>query len=186
MTARTDDQLLQGFQNGDKSCFEELVYRYKNSLYQYIAAMVRDDGAAGDIFQEVFLNFYRRIADYRAEGKFKSYLFTSARNRILNYFRDRAKLFSLDDTDEEGNPYLHDETPGKDPLPLDGLERAETAEKIRQAVLQLPPNQREVIYLKEYMTFKEIAQLTGRPLGTVLAEHHRGIQKMQKILSKEV
>lgn len=185
MSERSDDELVTGFQNGDQDCFNELVYRYKNVLYQYIMVMVRDEGAAGDIFQEVFLSFYRRIHDFRPEGKLKSYLFTSARNRMLNFFRDRDKLFSLDDTDEEGNPYLHDELPGDDPQPLEGMERAELAARIKNASLRLPARQREAIYLKQYMTFREAAELLDRPLGSVLADHHRGIQKMQKMLRDE-
>lgn len=185
MNGQSDDELVVGFQNGDERCFNELVYRYKNMLYQYIMVMVRDEGAAGDIFQEVFLNFYRHIHDYQPEGKLKSYLFTAARNRILNYFRDKDKLVSLDDTDEEGNPYWHDELPGQDPQPLEGLERAELAQQIRNASLRLPPAQREAIYLKQYMTFKEASELLNRPLGTVLADHHRGIRKMQKMLQNE-
>ena len=52
MNARSDDELVAGFQNGDETCFNELVYRYKNILYQYILVMVRDEGAAdGDAAQ---------------------------------------------------------------------------------------------------------------------------------------
>lgn len=185
MSDRSDDELVLGFQNGDQECFNQLVYRYKNILYQYIMVMVRDEGAAGDIFQEVFLGFYRRINDYRPEGKLKSYLFTAARNRMLNFFRDRDKLFSLDDTDEEGNAYMHDALPGADPQPLENLERAELAERIRNASLRLPARQREAIYLKQYMTFREAAELLKRPLGTVLADHFRGVQKMQMMLRDE-
>lgn len=185
MNARSDDELVAGFQNGDETCFNELVYRYKNILYQYILVMVRDEGAADDIFQEVFLNFYRRIKKYHPEGKLKSYLFTSARNRILNFFRDGNKMFSLDDTDEEGNTYLHNGLAGNDPQPLEKLEQEELAARIRNASLRLPPRQREAIYLKQYMTFREAAELLGRPLGTVLADHYRGVQKMQKLLKEE-
>ena len=185
MNARSDDELVAGFQNGDEMCFNELVYRYKNILYQYILVMVRDEGAADDIFQEVFLNFYRRIKEYHPEGKLKSYLFTSARNRILNFFRDGNKMFSLDDTDEEGNPYLHDGLAGDDPQPLEKLEQEELAARIRNASLRLPPRQREAIYLKQYMTVREAAELLGRPLGTVLADHYRGLQKMQKLLKED-
>ncbi len=185
MKELSDDELVAGFQNGDEQCFNELVYRYKNTLYQYILVMVRDEGAAGDIFQEVFLNFYRRIGQYRSEGKLKSYLFTAARNRVFNYFRDKDGVCSLDDTDEEGNPYLHDEVQGDDPSPLEKMEQAELGRRIQEASLRLPLSQREIIYLKQYMTFREAAQLLNRPLGTVLADHHRGIQKMQKMLRDE-
>lgn len=185
MKQRTDDELIVAFQNGNPEGFNELVYRYKNTLYQYIVAMVRDEGAAGDIFQEVFLSFYRRLNEYRPEGKLKSYLFTSAHNRILNFFRDQKQNVSLDDTDEEGNAYLQEELAGDDLQPLEHLEQAELANKIQTATLTLPQAQREVIYLKQYMTFREAAELLNRPLGTVLADHHRGIQKMKQLLQKE-
>ena len=185
MKERTDDELVIAFQNGEAESFNELVYRYKNILYQYIVAMVRDEGAAGDIFQEVFLNFFRRLSEYQPEGKLKSYLFTAAHNRILNYFRDRKQEVSLDDTDEEGKAYLQEELAGGDLPPLEQLQQAEIAEQIQKASMRLPAVQKEVIYLKQYMTFREIAELLGRPLGTVLADHHRGIQKMKYLLQKE-
>ena len=126
-----------------------------------------------------------KLKDYQPEGKLKSYLFTSARNRVLNFFRDNNKICSLDDTDEDGNAYFHDELAGDDPQPLDKLEQAELAERIRQATLRLPPAQREVVYLKQYMTFREAAELLSRPLGTVLADHYRAVRKMQNFLKEE-
>ena len=94
-------------------------------------------------------------------------------------------MFSLDDTDEEGNPYLHDGLTDNDPQPLEKLEQEELAARIRNESLRLPPRQREAIYLTQYMTFREAAELLGRPLGTVLADHYRGVQKMQKLLKEE-
>lgn len=185
MNALSDDELVLRCRQGDPDGFAELLYRYKNPLYQYILAMVRDAGAADDIFQDVFLAFYRRLAQYQPEGKLKSYLFTSARNKVWNFFRDGKQEVSLDDTNEDGTAYLQENISGPDPQPLDGLEREETARRIREASLRLPPAQREVIYLKQYMTFKEAAQLLGRPLGTVLADHYRGILKMRKMLQDE-
>lgn len=185
MNERTDDEWVIAAQRGEADGFNQLVYRYKNSLYQYILAMTRDSAAAEDIFQDVFLNFYRRLPQYRPEGKLKSYLFTAARNRILNYFRDRGNTLSLDETDEDGRSPWQEALPSPEAGPLKQLEQQETAQRIRRAAQQLPPRQREVIYLKQYMTFKEAAQLLNRPIGTVLADHHRGIQKMQNMLQNE-
>lgn len=183
----TDDELVLKFKKGQKECFEELVFRYKNSLYQYILSMVRDEGTAGDIFQEVFINFFKNVEKYNPQGKFKAWLFMSARNRILNFFRDKDKLYSLDETDENGEAYLQDMVAGNDLPPLEQLSNEELGRSIRKASLELPQKQREVIYLRQYLSFKEIAQMVGRPIGSVLAEHHRGIKKMQQLLSgKEV
>lgn len=181
----SDDELIERFKKGDAGSFEALVYRYKNSLYQYIMALVRDEGAAGDLFQEVFINFYKRVEQYQAQGKFKSWLFTSARNRVLNFFRNRDPLASLDESDEDGNPVLHDSLPGSQPLPLEELENRELGVCLRNAALRLPPAQREIIYLRQYLPFKEISVLVARPLGTVLAQYQRGVKKMQQMLLRQ-
>ena len=174
------------FKNGSNEAFEQLVFRYKNSLYQYILSMVQDEGAAGDLFQEVFLSFFRHAATYEAKGKFKSWLFLTARNKVFNYTRDQKKNTSLDQTDEEGNAFLHETLPDGAPHMLEALSSKETEEMIRQAAEQLPPRQREVIYLRQYLSFKEMAELLGRPIGTVLADCHRGVQKMQQILMAQL
>ena len=183
MNERTDDELVLLFKSGSGEAFEELVYRYKNSLYQYIMAMVQDEGAAGDLFQEVFISFFKHADKYQPRGKFKSWLFLTARNKVLNFFRDRDPLASLDQTDEEGNAFLHDTLPDGAPSPLEGLAGRETEEEIRRASLTLPQRQREMIYLRQYLSFKEIAELMDRPLGTVLADCHRAIKKMQHLLA---
>ena len=181
----TDDELVSAFRQGDEQAFEMLVLRYKNPLYQYIMSMTQDEGAAADLFQETFISFFKNADKYEARGKFKSWLFLSARNRTLNFFRDRDKLSSLDGTDEEDGLSLHETLPDGTLPPLEALSGRETEEEIRRAALNLPQRQREMIYLRQYFSFKEIAQMLGRPLGTVLADCHRAVKKMQSLLARE-
>lgn len=183
--AYTDDELVNAFRQGDGKAFEELVYRYKNPLYQYIMSLTGDEGASADLFQETFISFFKRADKYETRGKFKSWLFLTARNRTLNFFRDRDKLASLDQTDEENGLSLHETLPDDLPTPLEALSGRETAEEIRRAALELPPRQREMIYLRQYFSFKEIAEMLGRPLGTVLADCHRAVKKMQILLARQ-
>lgn len=180
-----DDDLADLFKRGDSQAFEELVYRYKNPLYQYLMALVKDEGAAEDLFQETFISFFKQADKYEPRGKFKSWLFLAARNRALNFFRDRDKLFSLDRTAEDGNAVLADTTADETPSPLETLSGRETEEQIRRASLELPERQREMIYLRPYFSFKEIAQMLDRPLGTVLADCHRAVKKMQILLARQ-
>ena len=181
----TDDELVSAFRQGDEQAFEMLVLRYKNPLYQYIMSMTQDEGAAADLFQETFISFFKNADKYEARGKFKSWLFLSARNRTLNFFRDRDKLSSLDGTDEEEGRSLHETLPDGTLPPLEVLSGRETEEEIRRAALNLPQRQREMIYLRQYFSFKEIAQMLGRPLGTVLADCHRAVKKMQLLLGRQ-
>ncbi len=184
-TELTDDQLVELFRAGNEKAFEELVYRYKNPLYQYIMSLVQDEGAAGDLFQEVFISFFKNVGKYESRGKFKSWLFLTARNRVFNFFRDRDKLSSLDQTDDDGNSVFHETLEDGQLAPLEELSGKEAEEMIRRASLQLPPRQREMIYLRQYLSFKEIAELLERPLGTVLADCHRAVKKMRQLLEKQ-
>lgn len=180
-----DDELVEYFKQGNKDAFDELVYRYKNSLYQYILSLVKDEGAAGDLFQEVFLAFFKHIDTYKAQGKFKSWLFLTARNKTLNYFRDNSPTDSLDQTDDDGNTFMYETVASDEPNPLEALSDKEAESTLHKLMASLPEKQKEILLLRQYLSFKEIAELVNRPLGTVLADAHRAIKKMQNLLLRQ-
>ncbi len=181
----SDDKLVQLFAAGDNSAFEELVLRYKNSLYQYILSLLKDEGAAGDVFQEVFISLFKHAAGFTAQGKCKAWLFLTARNKAFNYLRDQKGIDSLDQPDEEGNEFLHETLPDGEADQLARLSSQEGLEKLKSAIDQLPPRQKEVIYLRQYLSFAEMAEVQHRPLGTVLADCHRAVAKVRSLLAKE-
>jgi len=66
---------------------------------------------------------------------------------------------------------------------LDGLTQRETQQLLRSAVETLPERQREILLLRQDMSFKEIAEMLVRPLGTILSDYHRALGKMKQILT---
>ena len=182
MSVRKDDELIALFVQGHDEAFEELLFRHKNGLYQYILSLVKDEGAAGDLFQEVFLALYTHAADFKAQGKVKSWLFLTARNKCFNYLRDHKSTTSLDEQDEEGNEFWHEILPDTEASQLEQLTQQESMQKLREIISGLSPRQQEVLYLRPYFSFKEIAEMVDKPLGTVLADCHRGLEKVRKIL----
>lgn len=182
---QTDDKLVQLFAAGDNEAFEQLVLRYKNSLYQYLMSLVKDTGAAGDLFQEVFISLFKHAADFKAQGKLKAWLFLTARNKAFNYLRDQKGVDSLDQPDEEGNEFLHETLPDGEVDQLEQLTSQEGLEQLKKAIDQLPPRQKEVIYLRQYLSFAEMAEVQHRPLGTVLADCHRAVAKVRSLLVSE-
>lgn len=184
ITQQTDEALVLAFKQGQNEAFEELVYRYKNSLFQYIYGMVKETGAAEDLFQEVFVAFFKQKERFEVQGKFKSWLFLAARNRVFNFFRDTKQTVSLDQTDEDGNAFLQDILPQQEASVLEELSFRELEKSVAAAAEQLPPRQREMIYLRQFMSFQEIADTVGRPLGTVLADCHRAVKKMRSLLAQ--
>ena len=186
LSQRTDDELMSLFGGGSNEAFETLVLRYKNALYQYIKSMVLDQGAAEDLFQEVFITLFKSADKYQAQGKFKAWLFLMARNKVLNYFRAQNKnTTSLDQTDEEGNAFLQDTLPDTSAPVLEGLTQRETAQAVHRALEQLPERQREILILRQDMSFKEIAEMLGRPLGTILADSYRALGKLKQLLTAQ-
>ncbi len=182
---RPDDALVASFCQGDNEAFEELVLRYKNPLYQYILSLVKEESTAEDLFQEVFISFFKHAKSYQAQGKFKAWLFLTARNKVLNHWRDHKQMTSLDQTDDDGNAFLQEILPDQEPTALEELSFREFESSVARAIDQLPPRQREMIYLRQFMSFQEIAETVGRPLGTVLADCHRAVKKIRQILGSQ-
>ena len=182
---QNDDSLVASFCDGNNQAFEELVLRYKNSLYQYILSLVKDESVAEDVFQEVFISLFKHAKTYQAQGKFKAWLFLAARNKVLNYWRDHKNNTSLDQTDDDGNAYLQDTLSDNSRPVLDELNWRELQETVRQAIEQLPPRQKEMMYLRQYMSFQEIADTVQRPLGTVLADCHRAVKKVRQLIAQQ-
>lgn len=94
LNGRTDDELVLLFKSGSGEAFEELVYRYKNSLYQYIMTMVQDEGAAGDLFQEVFISLFKHADKYEPRGKFIVAVFNGAQPGVKFFQRPGQTLFA--------------------------------------------------------------------------------------------
>ena len=184
LNEQTDNALVEAFQQGNDSAFEELVYRYKNPLLQYLYGMVKDEAAAEDLFQDVFISFFKQRERFEASGSFKAWLFLTARNRVFNFFRDTKQVTSLDQTDEEGNAFMQETLADNSRPVLDELSWQDFQENVRQAIEQLSARQRDIIYLRQFLSFQEIADTVGKPLGTVLADCHRAIKKLQTILAE--
>lgn len=183
---QNDDSLVASFCDGNNQAFEELVLRYKNSLYQYILSLVKDESVAEDVFQEVFISLFKHAKTYKAQGKFKAWLFLAARNKVLNYWRDNKNGYSLDQTDDDGNAYLQDTLSDNSRPVLDELAGKELEKLVAWAADQLSPRQREMIYLRQFLSFQEIADTVGRPLGTVLADCHRAVKKIRQLIEEKV
>ncbi|MDR0291611.1 MAG: sigma-70 family RNA polymerase sigma factor [Elusimicrobium sp.] len=187
MSELTDAELLKNFKAGDTACLGFIMERYKAPLFSYIVSMVKDSALAEDIFQEVFLKIVKTPDCYKDTGSFKSWLFTVGRNKCMDHFRAAAaeKSISLD-AQEEDEISLHDTIKSDEKEPLDTLINEDDGEAILNALKKLPAEQREVITLRQTMSFKEIAEYLKCPLGTVLARASRGYKKMQVELAKEV
>ncbi|WP_424245781.1 RNA polymerase sigma-70 factor (ECF subfamily) [Elusimicrobium posterum] len=180
-----DKELLESFKNGDAQAIGFIIEKYKSSLFTYIKSYVKDDGTAEDIFQEVFLKLINNPGSYKEQGNFKAWLFTLARNKCMDFFRSgkSENTVSIDMEIEEGYS-VADTLDGGDKEPLEQMLDLENGQAIYEAFNALPKEMREVLLLRENLSFKEISEVLNCPIGTVLARANRGYKKMQEVLSK--
>lgn len=189
----SEEDLANSYAKGHTEALEELIRRCKADLFGYILSIVGRHDAAEDIFQETFLKFALRPELYKDRYKFRSWIFTVARNETLDYIRKQASLREVsmsgntDDGsgDTEGSVFLG--LKEDDSLRPDGqLENANIRQEIRKALDALPYEQREIFYLRHYsgLSFKEISEMTGEKMGTLLSRMSRTATALREALEK--
>ena len=182
----TDDELIAAFQAGDAEALGELLQRHKSALYGYLLRLTGRRDAAEDIFQDVFLKLVRDPSAYGQRGKFRPWLFTVARNAAMAHFRRQGSRAEVPLHGEGALPGPADRTASPEPGPEAAAVNKELSEIIAAALGRLSPDQREVFYLRHYsgLSFKEIAEMLGLPIGTVLARMSRAAALLRKDISK--
>jgi RNA polymerase sigma-70 factor (ECF subfamily) len=163
--ARSDVQLMLDVKAGDEVSFELLLHRYRTPLVHFLYRMVRDQAAAEDLAQEVFLRVYRAREQYEPSAKFTTWMFRIATNLALNAKRDgrhRQLEVSIDQPDETGegrsaSVEVADSRPG---IETELIARDRSA-LIRRAIEDLPEKQRAAVLLHKYqeMGYDEIAKV---------------------------
>ncbi|HYB61751.1 MAG TPA: RNA polymerase sigma factor [Methylomirabilota bacterium] len=163
--ARSDVQLMLEVKAGDEASFELLLRKYRTPLVNFLYRIVRDQGTAEDLAQEVFLRVYRARLEYAPSAKFTTWMFRIATNLALNALRDgrhRQQEISMDQqavhSDEAASPWeVADRRPGVE----HELIQRDRAVFIRRAIAQLPEKQRAAVLLHKYqeLDYDEIARI---------------------------
>jgi len=176
-------------QGGDAVAFETLINAYGGSLYGLFYRSVGNRHDAEDLLQELFLRLVRNIGRYDHRDRFDAWLYRVATNLIRDRVRKSVRLkgrFRRLDTGGDENADvvagLSDESPG----PAETLAAGEQYDDLQKALSKLPDEQREVLLLRHFsgLSFQQIAQITGCPVGTALARAHRGLQKLRQLLER--
>ena len=177
----SDEQLVDALAAGDSRALSTLWDRHARPAYSLALRMLRDPGWAEEVVQDVFLRLWRNPAAYDAtRGDLRRWLLSVAHHAAVDGLRGRR-----------GSARSRDAGPG----PLEGMGREEEdpadaawanlrAERVRAAISQLPPTQREVIELAYFggWSQSEIAKNTGQPLGTVKSRLRMGMKKLRASL----
>ncbi|MCL2145219.1 MAG: sigma-70 family RNA polymerase sigma factor [Endomicrobia bacterium] len=177
-----DSELVSCFKRGNGAAFEEIVMRYQALLYTYILSITKNADASNDILQDVFIRVFKTLGRYNEENKLKNWLFTLTRNMTMDYFRKNSvKTLPLESQDDEELSILGT-LAANDSHPLDIAITNDTNSKINEALGKLSADERELIALKDSMTFQEIAEMQSKPIGTLLSKFNRALKKLKTIL----
>ena len=158
--------------------FQDAVHKYLNPLYNYALVLARQD--AEDLLQESIARAWEAFHRFDRSQSFKPWIFTIMRNVQIDRLRRRRLQPSEEPLgyQKEAEPVVSLENPlCSIPLaPEDILLRRETVEQVREAIRHLPPLLREIVELRdiEGLSYREIATIVSRPVGTVMSRLYRG------------
>ena len=172
---------------GDRAAFSELVDKYKQPVMNFVFRRLHDETEAEDLAQNVFLQVYKSRARYKQTAKFSTWLFTITHNLCLNELRRRSRhpAESLEEThvENEDQPprQIEDKTQSAAP---DNVLQTELAQKIDEALDELPDNQRSAILLcrQEDLSYEQIAKVLRCSLSATKSLIHRGRETLKEKL----
>jgi RNA polymerase sigma-70 factor (ECF subfamily) len=181
LSATADCDLVTRAVAGREDGFEELVRRYQRPIAAYVYRMVGDYESALDLTQEVFIKVYNSLRRYRSEFKFSTWIYKIAHNSAVDHLRRRGGREQALQREFDGEQYdLPIES--RRPSPEQESERAERREEIERVVRELPAAYRELVVLRHShdLSYDEIAEVTGLPLGTVKNRLFRAREVMRR------
>ena len=177
-----------GLKRQDAGLLDELIVRYQHRLLRYLLYLTSNREQAEDLFQEVWMRVLVRGSQYNGQARFETWLFTIARNLLIDQRRKRT-MSSLDELFEgkgdDDRPMAFEVADG-DPTPFDHFSNFEDRGRIAAALLELDTLHREVLVLRfhEELSLEEIAKVTRAPLSTVKSRLYRGMAMIKPKLER--
>ena len=178
-----DRALVDRARAGDVDAFEALVLRYQTRIVNYASTMIRDAGEAEDVAQETFVRAYRALGQFRGDSSFKTWLYRIATNTARTHLERQVRSARVSDysLDDAAQPLGAGDVPS-------GAATAEelliARDAVDRALAELPEELRLAVILRdiEGLDYKEIAEVTGVPIGTVESRIFRGRRRLRPLL----
>ncbi|MYB19388.1 MAG: sigma-70 family RNA polymerase sigma factor [Holophagales bacterium] len=184
-TRATDEELVAAILDGDAALYTDLVERYRGRLINYLNRFLGNFQESEELSQEVFLRVYRALDRYNPKYRFSTWLFRVAKNAAIDLIRKRRlKLVPMQRVGVDGQTQEREfESEERDPYRT--LRNVERRQAIGAAIDGLKEEYRELIQLRHFaeMTYEEIAEFKGMPLGTVKNKLFRGRRMLKARLA---
>ena len=177
---RQNQAIARGLKRNDPELLDQLIDLYQHRLLRYLLFLTGKREVAEDLFQETWMRVLVRGAQYNGKARFDTWLFTIARNLVIDLSRKR-QMASLDEMSEAGEDERPFEVAMDGPSPLEQFASREDRAEVAEVLLKLEPNYREVLVLRfhDEMSLEEIASVTCAPLSTVKSRLYRGLAALK-------
>jgi len=167
-----DGALVARVQSGDRKAFGELVRRHREPVARLVRRWVRDDEAAEDVTQQVFLRALRGIEGFRRDASFSTWLHRIAQNAAKNHARDAKRTVAIEDVELITNA-----------LGTGRMAAREARARLGAALEQLPPKQRMTVELRlvHELPFRAIAEMIGSTEEAARANYQHAVKRLREI-----
>jgi RNA polymerase sigma-70 factor (ECF subfamily) len=182
----TDDQLVSRAATGDRAALDELFRRFRQPAYRVAYRLLGHEADALDAVQEAFVKVLLHLDGFQGRSTFKTWLLRVVSNSALDLGRKRARRGVLPgEADDGGDP-----DPGVLTMddPARGLETADLRRALDAALAELPDVQRQtfVLHVDGELSYKEVAEVLGISIGTVMSRLYYARQKLKAALTPHV
>ena len=168
------DSWIEAFQAGDERIFQEIDESYRNAILRFVSQRIPDRDTALDVTQEIFIKAFRFRARYSSEYAFSTWLWTIARNTVLDSFR-RDKQDDHPDEDEE-NAFICPLPNAEELL----LQKGEKRRRLLKFLRALSGQQKRILWMRlvHQLSYEEIARKLGLSLSAVKCAVYRSKQNL--------
>lgn len=172
---KADEVLMEELKAGNVQAFDLIIYRYEKSLLNYLYRWIGNFHQAEELCQEVFIRVYKSAMKFNSEQKFSPWLYRIANNLCIDTYRKdkNVKKVDIEDIDIVSPENVEDK-----------VEKDDLGRRVKKAVMSLPQDYRAVLILKHYqgLSYNEISEILGCPLGTVKSRMHYALIELKKAL----
>jgi RNA polymerase sigma-70 factor (ECF subfamily) len=180
----TDASLVREALAGSQEACRALVDRHSRSVLTLIARMVRDQGVAEELAQDAFVKAFGALRSFDPSYKFSNWMLRIAHNVAIDHLRKaRPPLVSIDD-DASGRDLADVLADGREPSAFDRAVRQDFRDDLEDALARLRPEFRRLVVMRyiEDLSYEDIAEVVGLPLGTVKSHLHRARAALGRLL----
>jgi RNA polymerase sigma-70 factor, ECF subfamily len=182
---------IESAQRGDAASFERIVVAYQQKVFNLAYRLLGDREEAEDLTQEVFVNVFRHLSNFRGDSQFSTWIFQVTLNHCRNRFKYLKRRFhhateSIDDPLQSEEGEIGRDLPDEADMPEEMMYRRQVQRLVQVALGELREEYREMVALRDIqeLSYQEIGEILGLPEGTIKSRLHRARLELKEILMR--